>query len=139
MMKTAFFQIGMTYAPYALHLVGLVVLALAGLAYKKLSTKWHFELSATQLDMVETILGRGVAYAEQWASKRTAAGVKPTGNAKLDAALAMAKSEMAAHGLPAMAEERLKQLLEAKLGVDKVWLQGAVPMDLAPGTTTSAT
>jgi hypothetical protein len=85
-----------------------------------LKKKTGLELSKDLEDKFQKALLDGIAYAEEWAHKKLAAGETPASAEKLDKALTFVEAELTRLGIPAMAQDKLKALLEAKLGITRL-------------------
>ena len=138
MLKTALVDILVPFLPTLWACLGIVITAAFAWVMTKLAAKFKIQISAETQGVIQTALGHGVAWAEQWASNKfKATGVKPTGNAKLDAALSLVQAELSAHNIPALATAELTKLIEAKLNVDANWFASIPAPAAAPATATA--
>lgn len=98
--------------------VGIVVIALAKKAVNVFETKTSIEISDQHEALLAGLLEKAVARGEEWAHGKVKLGESaPTGAQKLDQALDFAVSEAERLGLDVKAEEHLKKLIEAQLGL----------------------
>jgi hypothetical protein len=100
----------------ALQVVGPVLGLLASWAVWKLAAKFHMEKNATLDGLLQEKVRLAVGSVEGWA--KTQAG-KPSSQEKLNKAVDIAKGFLQISGLPKLAEDKLKAMIEAKLSDEK--------------------
>lgn len=101
-------------------LLGIVVPVLGAYLVMLIKKKTGLELSAQAEAKLQGALLDGVSFAEEWARKKVVSGEeKPASAQKLDAALKFVKDELERLGLTDIAEEKLRDMLEAKLGLTR--------------------
>lgn len=93
-----------------------ILLILGAWAAKRLGTKLGLELTAKQLQLVDKTIKHGINWVEAWAAKKEQ---KPSSDEKLKTCVNWVAGQLAASGLPKIAEEKLIELIEAQLKYDK--------------------
>jgi hypothetical protein len=106
--------------PVVVALVTPILLILAKKAIQAIEARYDLDVSATQEQAIYDALREGICWAEEKAQSRLKASSQPTSaSAKLDAALDYTLGQIERLGLPAIARERLAQMLEARLFAER--------------------
>jgi len=106
--------------------VGAGLIALISAIAWKLLGKFGIEKNVAMDSLLRTYIKQGINYADSWASTQSA---KPIGDEKLAAAVKHIIELVANSTLTKVAEEKLKEMVEAQLAFDKK--QANIP-DTAP-------
>lgn len=112
--------------------VFIILPVVATLAWKGLTlleARWGVNLDHQTEHMLDELLRNAVIRAGEWARGQTKLDPAntPDGAAKMAAALEFAKEELERHGYTALAEDRIKRMLEAALGKARVELEPVTP------------
>lgn len=125
-----------TLLAWLLPLVGTIVTGVLGALAAALLRRWNINL---QQDSIDKVIGAGVHFAEGKALAALNAGAAKTPSAeKLEMALQVATALIGQYKLQQLAEDKLKALIEAKLGEHKVEEKKAL-LTAAPTVAVSAT
>jgi len=106
--------------PVVVALVTPILLLLAKKAIQAIEARYDLDVITTQEQAIYDALREGISWAEERAQARLKASQQPTpSSAKLDAALDYTIGQIERLGLPAIARERLAQMLEARLFAER--------------------
>jgi len=107
-------------------LLGTVFTALLGVGLAWLKKKWNIDAGDSVEAALQSIIERGIGYAAEKAHKALQAGEgAPGGAQKLRDALEYVEDEVQRLGYDKLAADKLKALIESKLGVERV--KGTLP------------
>ena len=85
-----------------------------------LEKKFNFELDAAKQQQLIDLLDHGIAHAEEWANAQTTGTQPPPPSAdKLNKAFAFVADEIKRTGLDVLTEQKIKDLLTARLGLKR--------------------
>lgn len=99
-----------------IQIVGPILVVLISAAVWKLLGKFGVEKNAAIDALLRTYIKQGINYADSWADKQVS---KPTGDLKMAAAVKHILGLVSGSKLPKVAEEKLKEMIEAQLKFDK--------------------
>jgi len=103
---------------WLLPIVGSIVTAVVGALLGALLRRWNISI---QQELIDKAIGTGVNYAEGKAMARLNTGASKTpGSEKMTMALEVAGKLIEQYKLKQLAEVKLKELIEAKVGAAKV-------------------
>lgn len=124
----------MVLLDFAVQLSAPLVTAILGLLgtflVRKLTRKWDDEKQGAAVQLTQSMIQAGVAFAEEQARKALRTHQVPTkGAQKMQNALDFVRQQLDASGLPNVAEEELVRLIEARLQQERARPDGVVPSD----------
>jgi len=118
-------------AHIAAYTLSILLMGLLTLAANKLRQKWHLDVPQAWLDKVHSYIDLGIAYAEEQ-GRKAVTGTSVATNDKLDTAFGFVLKFLGDDKqLVALGEEKIKQLIEARLNQTRV--------DTQPFLSSSAT
>lgn len=123
------------------HLLPLVVLVLTPVAsglgvllYRKVASWLNVQVTEKQEHAVKEIVGEGVAFATQAASKWARDRQKKTpSQEKLEAAVGYVVAELQRRGLPELARDSIVAKIEAELGAERLMTEKLPVLEIEPG------
>ena len=107
-------------AHIAAYTLSILLMGLLTLAANKLRQKWHLDVPQAWLDKVHNYIDLGIAYAEEQ-GRKAVTGTSVASNDKLDTALGFVLKFLGDDKqLVALGEEKIKQLIEARLNQTRI-------------------
>jgi hypothetical protein len=107
-------------------LLSTVFISLLGVGLAWLKKKWNIDAGESVEKALQSIIERGIGYAAEKAHKALQAGEDAPGGAqKLRDALEYVEDEVQRLGYDKLAADKLKALIESRLGVERV--KGTLP------------
>jgi len=103
-------------ASLVIQVIGPILVVLISAAVWKLLGKLGIEKNAAMDSLLRTYVKQGINYADSWADSQAA---KPAGEQKMAAAIKHILGLVSDSKLPKVAEEKLKEMVEAQLKFDK--------------------
>ena len=109
-----------------------VITTLAGVAVRKWGKKLDHEKQEAIIRLTDGIITSGLSFAEEQGRKALRVDkVKTESATKLQSAVDYIRQQLDSSGLPNIAEEELKQLIEARLQQERTKPDGVVPSEPA--------
>jgi len=116
-------------------LVTMILGVLGTWVVRKLGRKWDAEKQEAVIRLTDNMIAAGVAFAEEQGRKALRKdNVKTEGADKMQSAVDFVRQQLDASGLPNIAEEELKKLIEARLQQERAKPDGIVPSEPADET-----
>lgn len=105
---------------------------------RKLTRKWDAEKQEAVIRLTDSMIAAGVSFAEEQGRKALRIDKVKTESAdKMQAAVDFIKGQLDQSGLPGIAEEELKKLIEARLQRERSKPDGIVPSEPADEAPTT--
>ena len=113
-------------------LVTMILGVLGTWMVRKLGKKWDVEKQEAAIKLTHNMVGAGVAFAEEQARKALRQDkVRTEGADKMQAAVHFVMHQLDSSGLPGIAEEELRDLIESRLHQERVRPDGIVASEPA--------